>query len=433
MIDYYQKLGVSRTSEDVVIRAAYLALMRRYHPDTNQSSSAAERAREITTAYEVLSDKNKRAAYDRRDFDRHESAVFEPPRRPPVGPIFFAATMLLLSLAVLVVWMKPSGSTFPSGPLIADNKAPPALLTRASCVWPNATEAISQELVRQAGKLRAVDRHALALIAPQMVVRINPALASRTSPQSGRISCNAAVQLKLPVGVTLADGRQTFGGDIAYSVLNQAGKGSPKVTYAAADEIAVQLASLRQPPPPTIDPAVEMTDAAPEVIEPAPLAKARPVPVAVPKIAARPAPVRAIVNRPAAAPPAPRTAVVIRPAPAPRQALPPAVVKTVASSPRKPKAERGCREYGTRWTELICEDKSLAALDQQLGALDAQAWSRASAEKREQLRRSRGRFSATRIQCTTDACLRQLYLGRMKVIADIMGQSQPASAKKVSN
>ncbi len=85
MIDYYQKLGVSRTSEDVVIRAAYLALMRRYHPDTNQSSSAAERAREITTAYEVLSDKNKRAAYDRRDFDRHESAVFEPPRRPPVG------------------------------------------------------------------------------------------------------------------------------------------------------------------------------------------------------------------------------------------------------------------------------------------------------------------------------------------------------------
>ncbi len=193
MVDYYQTLGVSRTSEDVVIRAAYLALMRRYHPDTNPSSTAAERVREITTAYEVLSDKDKRAAYDRRDFDRPERAVFEPPKRPPVGPIFFAATIILLSLTVLIVWMKPSGSASPSGPLIADKSAPTAPLTEASCVWPNATEAISQELVRQAGKLSAVDRGALGLIAPQMVVRISPALASRTSPESGMINCNAAV------------------------------------------------------------------------------------------------------------------------------------------------------------------------------------------------------------------------------------------------
>ena len=45
--DYYAILGVSPASEDVVIRAAYLALMRRYHPDRNASAEAAERARAI--------------------------------------------------------------------------------------------------------------------------------------------------------------------------------------------------------------------------------------------------------------------------------------------------------------------------------------------------------------------------------------------------
>ncbi len=56
-LDYYATLGVSRAAEDVVIRAAYLALMRRYHPDANSSPEAAERVRGVTTAYEVLSDR----------------------------------------------------------------------------------------------------------------------------------------------------------------------------------------------------------------------------------------------------------------------------------------------------------------------------------------------------------------------------------------
>ncbi|MBA2771836.1 MAG: J domain-containing protein, partial [Sphingomonas sp.] len=62
--DYYAILGVSPTSEDVVIRAAYRALMRRYHPDTDSSSDATERARAINAAYAVLSDPEKRARYD---------------------------------------------------------------------------------------------------------------------------------------------------------------------------------------------------------------------------------------------------------------------------------------------------------------------------------------------------------------------------------
>jgi len=62
--DHYAVLGVSPASEDVVIRAAYRALMRRYHPDADPSSEAGQRAQAINAAYAVLSDPEKRARYD---------------------------------------------------------------------------------------------------------------------------------------------------------------------------------------------------------------------------------------------------------------------------------------------------------------------------------------------------------------------------------
>jgi len=62
--DYYAILGVSPTSEEVVIRAAYRALMRRYHPDADPSSEAAQRAQAINAAYAVLGDPEQRSRYD---------------------------------------------------------------------------------------------------------------------------------------------------------------------------------------------------------------------------------------------------------------------------------------------------------------------------------------------------------------------------------
>ena len=64
--DYYAVLGVAPGSEDVVIAAAYRALMRRYHPDTNKDATAQQKAREINEAYAVLGDAAKRAEYDRQ-------------------------------------------------------------------------------------------------------------------------------------------------------------------------------------------------------------------------------------------------------------------------------------------------------------------------------------------------------------------------------
>jgi curved DNA-binding protein len=62
--DYYEALGVSRDASSDEIRRAYRTLARRYHPDVNKDPEAAERFREISEAYEVLRDPDKRAQYD---------------------------------------------------------------------------------------------------------------------------------------------------------------------------------------------------------------------------------------------------------------------------------------------------------------------------------------------------------------------------------
>ncbi len=62
--DYYAVLGVAPSSDEVVIRAAFKALMLKYHPDTNKSPDAAACATAINAAHAVLGNKAARAAYD---------------------------------------------------------------------------------------------------------------------------------------------------------------------------------------------------------------------------------------------------------------------------------------------------------------------------------------------------------------------------------
>ncbi|MEO5866483.1 MAG: J domain-containing protein [Sphingomonas sp.] len=63
--DPYCVLGLSPGAEDVVVRAAYKALLRKYHPDLCHDPSATERTRAITEAFGVLGDLHRRAAFDR--------------------------------------------------------------------------------------------------------------------------------------------------------------------------------------------------------------------------------------------------------------------------------------------------------------------------------------------------------------------------------
>ena len=64
--DYYKTLGVGKDASDEEIKKSYRKLARQYHPDRNPGDKQAEeRFKEISQAYDVLSDAEKRKQYDR--------------------------------------------------------------------------------------------------------------------------------------------------------------------------------------------------------------------------------------------------------------------------------------------------------------------------------------------------------------------------------
>ena len=77
--DYYAALGVSKDATQDEIKAAYRKLARKYHPDLNKESAAEEKFKEIGEANEVLSDPEKRAAYDQLGSSYQPGQDFRPP------------------------------------------------------------------------------------------------------------------------------------------------------------------------------------------------------------------------------------------------------------------------------------------------------------------------------------------------------------------
>ena len=63
--DYYEVLGVSKTASAEELKRAYRNLAKKYHPDINKATDAADRFKEIQAAYDTLSDDGKRRNYDR--------------------------------------------------------------------------------------------------------------------------------------------------------------------------------------------------------------------------------------------------------------------------------------------------------------------------------------------------------------------------------
>ena len=73
--DYYEVLGVDKSADEAAIKKAYRQLAKKWHPDVNPGNpEAEEKFKEVNEAYEVLSDAQKRAAYDQYGFDGPQAA-----------------------------------------------------------------------------------------------------------------------------------------------------------------------------------------------------------------------------------------------------------------------------------------------------------------------------------------------------------------------
>jgi curved DNA-binding protein len=77
--DYYKIMGVARDASQDDIKRAYRRLARKYHPDVSKEPDAEERFKQVGEAYEVLSDPEKRAAYDSLGQDWQSGQQFRPP------------------------------------------------------------------------------------------------------------------------------------------------------------------------------------------------------------------------------------------------------------------------------------------------------------------------------------------------------------------
>ena len=87
--DYYEILGVGKNADEKELKAAYRKLAKQFHPDANQHDTAAEhKFKEVSEAYDILKDPQKKAAYDRFGHQAFENGMGGRPGGAGFGPDF---------------------------------------------------------------------------------------------------------------------------------------------------------------------------------------------------------------------------------------------------------------------------------------------------------------------------------------------------------
>lgn len=77
--DYYEILDVKRDATEAEIKSAYRRLARKYHPDVSKEANAEDKFKELSEAYDVLKDKDKRESYDQLGANWKQGQNFNPP------------------------------------------------------------------------------------------------------------------------------------------------------------------------------------------------------------------------------------------------------------------------------------------------------------------------------------------------------------------
>ena len=412
MADHYATLGVPRSSSRAVIRAAYVQLMRIYHPDRNPAPSAAGKVREITAAYAVLRDADLRAQYDRDQLSPRRP--IRPPitPRPPLAPApnppalsrWFALAAASVVILLFVPLFIPPLASLPSKdsqpevsrPIRASQAraAATAAFKDDPCSSTAATREVERQLIGAAARMaRQKGSKTLGSLSNSMRLHLKGPERNSSYAAGNPVSCIAAVALELAPGMVVSDVRPGLIGTIAYKIdwSNEHGRSSIKLKEA--EQLVTFLASIASP-------AMHVAQApqspgAPQVKQPAP----RFIPAAT---VTPPSPPRTLNES-------------VRPAP-------PTKVQVSKAEPRIQAAEPSfsCNSALSPATRLVCSSPQLAALDRQLASLWGDTIARASSSERARLLQNDARFMARRDACSSEPCVRAAYatqIGEIRSVA----------------
>ncbi|HET7817576.1 MAG TPA: J domain-containing protein [Sphingomicrobium sp.] len=403
--DHYEVLGVAPTSEDVVIRAAYRALMRRYHPDKGPAADMSGRALEINAAYAVLGDPDKRARYDgslaaaglvKPNAEQRRRLSMTAVRRP--GPTAAAAFATLGGL-LLIFALSPPFARMPGAPVVLGQGAgalvgpaaepgeraatEPARAAQPTCDGEGATALIKDELFRRAAVIRGREGSQVEAAAGRSMVRMQAEAAATPAPVGSGARCSGWIMLDLPPGLVVDGDRTNLNSEVHYALAARPGGGFRLAEVSGADALVASLATLANAAA-----LEELADAPPAIV---------PVPPPV-------APPRTVRDRP----PVQQSAV-----PTEAAAKPPA---------RAARVKPGCSYATGRTATAICGSANLAALDRSLAMFYDQSLVRADAARKADLLTSNDSFARRRDACRTQSCLTAAYLARMREISAIMAR-----------
>lgn len=303
------------------------------------------------------------------------------------------------------------------------------------CTSQDALSEIKGELLRRAAELRGSTDSAFSDVQAYSVLRVQSRVLRRHYPGSDKVSCTGTLVLDLPPGVAASGDRRSLAAPLTYDLNPQATGAARLLALSNADAIVVPLATVSpsngpaNQAPATVPAAPPQGAAGTGAIVQTPPQAAAPIPQPPKPTRLRPSPVTRRSPPPAPVNTRPRQVASSRAAPTSSPPAPPA--RAVPQRPAPPitpapapvaeaRPSFSCRNAGTRGEKAVCANPGLASLDREMSAQFRSAVAAARPGQRVMLRNTGRRFLHYRDSCTSEACIRDAYRGRMQEIHDIM-------------